>query len=138
LELGAGTGLASIVAAKGGAKVLATDGSESVVSKLLSTFELNEAEGQAQVLWWGENDAALHQAWDYVLGADITYDEEICSSLAKTLALGLRAGGVAIVAATVRNEQTLEVFARECGRPISYKNPNARTMQVANQVAQCQ
>jgi len=115
LELGAGTGLTGIVASKCRADVLCTDGSESVISKIRSNFALNEVGGKAEILWWGEENAILRETWDYILGADITYDDEICSSLAKTYALALRAGGIGILAATIRNEQTLEVFVRECG-----------------------
>ena len=50
-----------------------------------------------------------------MIGADVTYDRDVCLDLAKTYGLALRNGGVGIVAATVRNEDTLEAFVRECG-----------------------
>src|SRR5579871_2946186 len=115
LELGAGTGLAGIVAAKCGAKVMCTDGSESVVSTVRSNSALNKVQLDADVLWWGEDDFILRQQWDYVVGADITYDEEVCSCLVSSYSLALRTGGVGILAATVRNERTLEIFIKEYG-----------------------
>jgi protein-lysine N-methyltransferase EEF2KMT len=114
LELGAGTGLVGILAAKKGAHVLITDGSEAVVSKLNANLELNGTKADVRPLWWGEQDPILNRQWDYILGADITYDEDICASLAQTYAQGLRKGGVGILAATVRNESTLQAFKNQC------------------------
>jgi protein-lysine N-methyltransferase EEF2KMT len=115
LELGAGTGLVGILAAKRGAKVMATDGSEVVITNIRKNFELNDVIAETQTLWWGEEDDILRQEWDFVLGADITYDEDECAILAGTYALSLKGGGMGIIAATVRNENTLRVFVRECG-----------------------
>jgi protein-lysine N-methyltransferase EEF2KMT len=115
LELGSGTGLASIIASKKGANVLATDGSEIVVSRLRSNFELNCVNADTSNLWWGEPDEILERKWDYIIGADITYDDEICSTLSQTFALGLPNGGIGILAVTVRNEKTLNTFMKESG-----------------------
>lgn len=115
LELGSGTGLAGIIAAKKGSKVMATDGSERVVSTLRGNFKRNDIAADTSVLWWGEENDILERKWDLILGADITYDEDICSDLAKTYEFGLRCGGMGILAATVRNEDTLMAFVRECG-----------------------
>jgi protein-lysine N-methyltransferase EEF2KMT len=115
LELGAGTGLVGILAAKRGAHVMLTDGSEAVVSKLDENLKLNQVTADVRSLWWGEKNPILDMRWDYVLGADITYDEEICESLADTYAQALRQGGVGILAATVRNESTLHAFRKQCG-----------------------
>lgn len=115
LELGAGTGLVGILAAKKGAHMLMTDGSEAVVSKLSGNLALNDTTAKVQTLWWGEEDPILDHQWDYVLGADITYDEDICASLAETYARCLQKGGIGILAATVRNENTLQAFKNQCG-----------------------
>jgi predicted nicotinamide N-methyase len=115
LELGAGTGLAGILAAKRGACVTATDGSHEVVASLQKNYELNSVQAETEILWWGEASGLLKERWDYILGADITYDEDVCSSLAETFAAGLRRGGTGFVAATVRNEATVDAFVRECG-----------------------
>jgi protein-lysine N-methyltransferase EEF2KMT len=115
LELGAGTGFVGILAAKKGAHVMLTDGSEAVVSKLHENLTLNQVTADVRPLWWGEKDPILDMCWDYILGADITYDEDICASLAVTYAQALRQGGVGILAATVRNESTLRAFTNQCG-----------------------
>jgi protein-lysine N-methyltransferase EEF2KMT len=115
LELGAGTGLVGILAAKKGAHVMLTDGSEVVVSKLEDNLKLNQVIADVRSLWWGEKNPILDMCWDYILGADITYDEDICASLANTYAQALRQGGVEILAATVRNESTLHAFKKQCG-----------------------
>lgn len=116
LELGAGTGLSSILASKLGARVLSTDGSEQVIQKLRGNFALNAAvDIDAQTLWWGYEDEILDAGWDFVVGADITYDEDVCSALAETYRLVLQHGGIGILAATVRNEATIEAFVKESG-----------------------
>jgi len=115
LELGAGTGLVGIIAAKKGAKILATDGSNTVVTKLKENYKLNNVIAETQVLRWGEQNQSLESKWDLILGADVTYHEEICSSLAKTYAIGLKQAGLGILAAPVRNEKTLEAFVMACG-----------------------
>jgi len=115
LELGAGTGLAGILAAKRGAYVTATDGSDTVVTKLRENYHRNGVWAETRVLRWGEQDEILERKWDLVIGADVTYDKDVCLDLAKTYGFALRNGGVGIVAATVRNEDTLEAFVRECG-----------------------
>lgn len=115
LELGAGTGLVGVLAAKRGAIVTATDGSEVVVMNIRRNFELNGVIAETRTLLWGVEDDILKREWDLVLGADITYDEGECAILAKTYALSLKHGGIGIVAATVRNENTLRIFVRQCG-----------------------
>lgn len=84
LELGAGTGFLSIFCAKhlGAQRVLATDGSQEVISDLRSNIHLNELEGnesiQTAVLQWGHaliggvaDGREGKQPYDLVLGADV-------------------------------------------------------------------
>ena len=121
LELGAGTGLVGILAAKRGADVTATDGSALVMETLERNFRMNDVSAKMGCLWWGEDEwfdersSGLEDDWDYVLGADVTYDEEVCSSLAETYSIALRRGGIGMMAATVRNENTLDAFIKDCG-----------------------
>ena len=117
LELGAGTGIASIVAHKLGAQVLSTDGSEQVIQKLQHNFKLNDSEIETKTLWWGENDPILERHFDFIIGADITYDVDVCSALAETYLCVLRRGGIGILAVTIRNEDTVNTFVKECGKP---------------------
>lgn len=84
LELGAGTGFLSIFCAKylNARRVLATDGSGTVVSDLKSNIHLNELDGsesiQSAILKWGHAliggvaDRREDQcSYDLVLGADV-------------------------------------------------------------------
>jgi predicted nicotinamide N-methyase len=75
LELGCGLGLPSIVAARAGADVLATDGSEDAVAFAAHSLALNELDGEvAQVDWAKQGDAlAARGPWDLVLAADVLY-----------------------------------------------------------------
>ena len=75
LELGCGLALPSIVAARAGAEVLATDGSEDAVAFAAHSLALNELEGEvAQVDWAEQGDAlAARGPWDLVLAADVLY-----------------------------------------------------------------
>jgi predicted nicotinamide N-methyase len=114
LELGAGTGLAAIIAAKRGANVVGTDGSETVILQLQSNFTLNNVDVDTETLWFGDHRPILNEYWDYVVGADITYDDEIAETLAVTFSLALRNGGTGVLAATVRNVETLKLFEENC------------------------
>jgi predicted nicotinamide N-methyase len=75
LELGCGLALPSIVAARAGADVLATDGSEDAVAFAAHSLALNELEAEvAQVDWAQQGDAlAARGPWDVVLAADVLY-----------------------------------------------------------------
>ena len=90
------------------------------MTKLRDNYHLNWVWAETRVLWWGEQNEILERKWSWVIGADITYDTAVCADLAKTYALALQKGGVGILAATVRNEDTLEAFLKECGT-IFYK-----------------
>ena len=92
LELRSGTGLVGILAAKMGTKVLATDGSETVVANLRANFALNNVGGNTEVVLWGEDDDILKCKQGFILGADITYNGDVCSSLAGTYSLAVRSG----------------------------------------------
>ena len=87
LELGAGTGFLSIFCAKhlSAQRVLATDGSQEVISDLNSNIHLNELEGseliQTAILQWGHaliggvaDCREDNSSYDLVLGADVVGD----------------------------------------------------------------
>jgi predicted nicotinamide N-methyase len=75
LEIGCGLGLPSVVAARAGAQVLATDGSSDAVAFAAHSLALNELEGEvAQVDWAAQGDALVARGpWDLVLAADVLY-----------------------------------------------------------------
>jgi predicted nicotinamide N-methyase len=75
LELGCGLALPSIVCARAGARVLATDGSTDAVAFTAHSLALNELDAEvAHVDWARQGDAlAARGPWDLVLAADVLY-----------------------------------------------------------------
>jgi predicted nicotinamide N-methyase len=83
LELGCGLALPSIAAARAGADVLATDGSEDAVAFAAHVLALNEVQASvARVDWAQDGDALAAQGpWDVVLAADVLYTRENVATL---------------------------------------------------------
>ena len=75
LELGCGLGLPSIVAARAGAEVLATDGSTDAIAYTAHSLALNGTEADvAAADWAADGDALVERGpFDLVLGADVLY-----------------------------------------------------------------
>jgi predicted nicotinamide N-methyase len=75
LELGCGLALPSLVCARAGARVLATDGSTDAVAFAAHSLALNEVDAEvAHVDWERQGDAlAARGPWDLVLAADVLY-----------------------------------------------------------------
>jgi predicted nicotinamide N-methyase len=75
LELGCGLALPSVVAARAGARVLATDGATDAVAFAAHVLALNEVEGEvAHVDWSTHGDALVERGpFDLVLAADVLY-----------------------------------------------------------------
>ena len=77
LELGCGLGLPSLVAARAGADVLATDGSTDAVVFAAHALALNELLGETAHADWAEHGAQLtaRGPFDLVLAADVFYTQ---------------------------------------------------------------
>lgn len=75
LELGCGLGLPSVMAARAGAHVLATDGHTDAVAFAAHVLALNEVVGEvAHVDWLTHGDALVARGpFDLVLAADVLY-----------------------------------------------------------------
>jgi predicted nicotinamide N-methyase len=98
LELGAGTGICSITAAKLGAvRCVATDGDPEVVALLDKNVQVNDAQAQvlAHSLFWGDaaSTSALlleipdaFRSTDVVLAGDVLYKSELLPLLFATVA----------------------------------------------------
>ncbi|XP_071942800.1 protein N-lysine methyltransferase METTL21A-like [Antedon mediterranea] len=88
LELGAGTGLAGMVAALLGAKATLTDRSE-VIGSLIKNVTINFKDDQSNIvvkeLEWGRNLDSFSETYDFIIGADIIYIKESFAVLLKTL-----------------------------------------------------
>ena len=75
LELGCGLGIPSLVAARAGARVLATDWAPEALALLERNAARNGVELRTACVDWREPDALLREApWDLVLGADLLYE----------------------------------------------------------------
>ena len=105
LELGCGLGVPSIVAALGGAQVLATDWSPEALEVAAANAERNGALLETELVSWVDSERLARGApWDLVLGADLLYEQRNVDQL---LALLPRLGG--------------EILLAEPGRPPSVR-----------------
>jgi predicted nicotinamide N-methyase len=105
LELGCGLAVPSIVAALGGAQVLATDWSPEALEVAAANAERNGAEVEVELVSWSDSARLERGApWDLVLGADLLYEQRNVDQL---LALLPRLGG--------------EILLAEPGRPPSVR-----------------
>jgi predicted nicotinamide N-methyase len=96
LELGAGLGIPSLVAALGGADVLATDWADEAVELLRVNAERNGLRLRAERVRWDEPEPLLRDApWDVVLGADLLYEQRNAEQLLELLP---RLGGDVLLA----------------------------------------
>ena len=86
LELGCGLGLPSLAAALGGADVLATDWAEDAIDLLRRNAERNDAPLRVARVDWSEPEQLVRAApWDFVVGADLLYEERNADQLAGLL-----------------------------------------------------
>ncbi len=82
LELGCGLGLPSVVAALGGARVLATDWSEEAVRAAARNAEVNGTALATGRVAWDEPGPLLDGApWDLVLASDVLYEQRMVDAL---------------------------------------------------------
>ncbi|TID14572.1 gb [Venturia nashicola] len=128
LELGSGTGMLSILCARwlGCTQVTATDGDDRVVEALDNNIFLNGLQQSdliaARILKWGraleENEGGMQQVAEIAIGADITYDPTIIPPLISTLRelCSINENMEILIAATVRQTDTLSIFLHACGR----------------------
>jgi predicted nicotinamide N-methyase len=96
LELGCGLGLPSIVAALGGARVLATDWSPEALEVAAANAARNRADVETALVSWAGAEPLVRAApWDLVLGADLLYERRNVDQL---LAVLPRLGGEILLA----------------------------------------
>ena len=96
LELGCGLGVPSLVAARAGAHVLATDWADDAVALLRENALRNEIDLDTAVVDWRRADALLERApFDLVLAADVLYERRYVDLLLDLLP---RLGGEILVA----------------------------------------
>jgi predicted nicotinamide N-methyase len=83
LELGCGLGLPSLVAARGGARVLATDWADDALELLRANAARNGIDLETRKLDWREPGAL--GTFDLVLAADVLYERRYVDVLAELL-----------------------------------------------------
>jgi predicted nicotinamide N-methyase len=99
LELGCGLAIPSIVAARAGAEVTATDGASDAVVFAAHNLALNDVAAEVELVDWREGGELVEQApWDLVLAADVLYLRDNVDVLLRLLPRLIEAGGEAIVA----------------------------------------
>jgi predicted nicotinamide N-methyase len=95
-EVGCGLGLPSLIAALGGARVLATDWSPDAIELLRGNAERNGITLEAQVVPWNAPEALLERApFDLVLASDVLYERRNAEELLELLP---KLGGEVLVA----------------------------------------
>lgn len=100
LELGCGLGAPSIVAARAGANVLATDGATDAVAYVAHSMVLNGTEAEVAAADWAEQGEALVERgpYDLVMGADVLYTRGNAETALRLLPRLVAAWGTAIFA----------------------------------------
>jgi len=95
IELGCGLAAPSIVAARAGAEVLATDGATDAVAFAAHSFALNHAVADVAHAAWAEHGDELVERgpFDLVLAADVLYTAENADAAVRLLPRLLAAGG---------------------------------------------
>ncbi len=86
IEIGCGLALPSLVAAKLGAQILATDFHPDVQSWVLKNAELNHLKLAYESLDWTQPPQKYLHHFDFVLASDVLYERKHPDDLAKALA----------------------------------------------------
>lgn len=99
LELGCGLAIPSIVAARRGADVTATDGVPDAVVFAAHNLALNDVEGEVELADWREaRDLVDAAPWDLVVASDVLYLRANVEALLRLLPRLIGRQGEAIVA----------------------------------------
>jgi len=122
LEVGCGLALPSLVAAKLGAQVTATDFHPDVPEFLKLNLELNALQSRVNYVRMNWQQDTLEPAgFDWVIGSDILYERKHPEPVASALRRHIRPGGRVIVADPARSY--LQLFADEMKRQgFSYRS----------------
>jgi predicted nicotinamide N-methyase len=99
LELGCGLGLPSVVAARAGAELLATDGVSDAVVFAAHNLAINDLTGDVALVDWRAADALVERGpWDLVVAADVFYLRHNVDALLRLLPRLVEGGGEALLA----------------------------------------
>lgn len=99
LELGCGAGLCSIVAALGGATVVATDGVADATELVAKSAALNGVSDRIETrpLDWFKLDIVPHEAFDLVIVSDCLIFRGTAKPVAAAISRALRPSGIALI-----------------------------------------
>ncbi len=99
LELGCGAGLCSIVAALGGASVVATDGVADATELVAKSAALNGVSDcvETRPLDWFKLDVVPHEAFDLIIVSDCLIFRGTAKPVAAAISRALRPGGSALI-----------------------------------------
>lgn len=103
LELGAGTGMSGLYAAKLGAShVTLSDFIDYNIENIKINIRKNKLNGKAEPRWfkWGES---MGEKWDVIIGSDITYPTMDFNNLNKAIKMHINPGGRCILAHNSRS-----------------------------------
>ncbi|EPS59632.1 hypothetical protein M569_15173, partial [Genlisea aurea] len=106
VELGAGTSLPGLAAAKIGAKVTLTDNAErlEVLDNMREVCDLNDVKCNVMGLTWGVWDPPIFNLHpNFILGADVLYDAKAFDDLFATVSFLLRRSSDSIFITTYHN-----------------------------------
>ena len=99
LELGCGLAIPSVIAARRGADITATDGSPDAVVFAAHSLALNDAVGEVELADWREGDDLVERGpWDLVIAADVLYLRHNVEALLRLLPRLIGREGEAVVA----------------------------------------
>lgn len=99
LEMGCGAGLCSIVAALGGASVVATDGVADATELVVQSAAVNAVADRIETrqLDWFKLDLVPREAFDFVIISDCLIFRGTAKPVAAAISRALRPGGIALV-----------------------------------------
>ncbi len=111
LELGAGLGLVSLVAAAVGHEVVATDYEELPLKLIQKSAEASGVSLKTQFLDWTAPD--LKEEFDLIVGAEIIFKKSFFSPLFELFKKGLSPKGEAVLAHSIERKRVLVPFLYE-------------------------
>ncbi|EPY52729.1 methyltransferase [Schizosaccharomyces cryophilus OY26] len=108
VELGAGTGLVSILCSKMGASVLATDGDNKVCQGVKENAHMNKCALSVQRLLWGVDPPVYAEL---VLASDVTYEGDLrCLATTMNDLTQVNPRCKILLAAALRRQETIDNF----------------------------
>ena len=118
VELGAGVGLLGLMMARmASRRVIMTDCDECVLQRIQDNVSINgmasEVVSVCELDWEMSYGVPIEENIDLVVCADVVYNPLLIGPLAKTIRMLLHGNAVCLVASTVRNSDTQDLFKEQ-------------------------